>query len=107
MTLNGMYRIKAEDADALGEDKAEDAASEDPNAEPANEEAVLDALRKVFDPEIPVNVVDLGLIYKVSIENDDEGKRVALVDMTLTALVAGWAPSSPRMPKALSTSCPA
>tara|TARA_Y100001934_G_scaffold149166_1_gene179051 strand:+ start:238 stop:786 length:549 start_codon:yes stop_codon:yes gene_type:complete len=92
MTLNGMYRIKAEDADALGEDKAEDAASEDPNAEPANEEAVLDALRKVFDPEIPVNVVDLGLIYKVSIENDDEGKRVALVDMTLTAPGCGMGP---------------
>ena len=45
------------------------------------EENVLDALREVFDPEIPVNVVDLGLIYEVKVE---DGNKVS-VKMTLTA----------------------
>ncbi len=45
-----------------------------------NESTILDALRKVYDPEIPVNLVDLGLIYSTSIEN---GK--VNVKMTLTA----------------------
>jgi FeS assembly SUF system protein len=45
------------------------------------EEAIVDALRTVYDPEIPVNVYDLGLIYKVDL---DEENNVA-IDMTLTA----------------------
>jgi len=46
----------------------------------ATEERVMEALREVYDPEIPVSVVDLGLIYKVKIE----GGKVE-VDMTMTA----------------------
>jgi FeS assembly SUF system protein len=45
------------------------------------EEAIVDMLRTVYDPEIPVNVYDLGLIYKVDV---DEEKNVR-IDMTLTA----------------------
>jgi len=44
------------------------------------EEMVLDALMDVYDPEIPVNVVDLGLIYELRIENDE-----VFVTMTMTA----------------------
>ena len=44
-------------------------------------EALVDALRTVYDPEIPVNIYDLGLIYRLEI--DEEGK--VEVDMTLTA----------------------
>jgi FeS assembly SUF system protein len=44
------------------------------------EENIVKMLRTVFDPEIPVNVYDLGLIYKVDIDND-----VVTLDMTLTA----------------------
>ena len=43
---------------------------------------VIDALRTVFDPEIPVNIYDLGLVYELDV--DDEAGRVA-IQMTLTA----------------------
>lgn len=45
------------------------------------EEAIVAALKTVFDPEIPVNIYDLGLIYKVEVDDD---KQVQ-IDMTLTA----------------------
>ncbi len=45
------------------------------------EEAIIDTLKRIYDPEIPVNIYDLGLIYDVNV--DDEGN--ALVIMTLTA----------------------
>jgi metal-sulfur cluster biosynthetic enzyme len=48
----------------------------------ATEEQVLDAMRQVEDPELGVNVVDLGLVYGVEFE--DEGRKVRL-DMTLTS----------------------
>ncbi|MFL5656205.1 MAG: metal-sulfur cluster assembly factor [Ktedonobacteraceae bacterium] len=48
-----------------------------------NEQEVMDALRECYDPEIPVNIVDLGLIYNVDI-NDDTGQ--VEVKMTLTAM---------------------
>ena len=48
-----------------------------------NEAEVMDALRECYDPEIPVNIVDLGLIYGINI--DDEAGRVD-VKMTLTAM---------------------
>ena len=81
-----MVRIAGHDADAIGyagtapkpsTSKAIDA--------PLDEAAVWDAIRKVFDPEIPVNVVDLGLIYTCKIlRGDGPGARVE-VEMTLTA----------------------
>jgi FeS assembly SUF system protein len=53
-----------------------------------DEKALWDALREVYDPEIPVNVVDLGLIYRLQVSND---QRVE-VDMTLTAPACPVAP---------------
>ena len=82
MTLNGMYRIAAKDADSLGKEKSE--SSSEVNAlggEPADEEQIRDNLRTVFDPEIPVNVVDLGLIYKIQIEKTEERGRIAFIDL--------------------------
>ncbi len=54
------------------------------------EEDVLSALKSCYDPEIPVNIVDLGLIYKVDFasvpaDNPDESKQDVTVEMTLTA----------------------
>jgi hypothetical protein len=61
MTLNGMYRIAAKDADALGEKGNDFAEKNHPKGtEPASEESIRNNLKSVFDPEIPVNVVDLG-----------------------------------------------
>ena len=53
---------------------------------------VVDACRTVFDPEIPVNVVDLGLIYDCSVQAAD-GKTSVLVKMTLTAPGCGMGPT--------------
>jgi probable FeS assembly SUF system protein SufT len=92
MTLNGMYRISAADADSLGEDDSQVPEDDCNDAEPADEDSIRDALRSVFDPEIPVNVVDLGLIYKINIDEEEEGKRVANIDMTLTAPGCGMGP---------------
>ncbi|MCF7808606.1 MAG: iron-sulfur cluster assembly protein [Candidatus Marinimicrobia bacterium] len=47
----------------------------------ASRDDIFNALKKVYDPEIPVNLVDLGLIYDVSVENKDVS-----VEMTLTAV---------------------
>ena len=92
MTLNGMYRISAADADSLGEDDSQGPEDDCDNTGPADEDSIRDALRSVFDPEIPVNVVDLGLIYKINIDEEEEGKRVANIDMTLTAPGCGMGP---------------
>ncbi|HEY7357979.1 MAG TPA: iron-sulfur cluster assembly protein [Ktedonobacterales bacterium] len=49
--------------------------------EEINQDAVIDALRECYDPEIPVNIVDLGLVYEVNIGRDSVG-----IVMTLTAI---------------------
>jgi probable FeS assembly SUF system protein SufT len=93
MTLNGMYRIAAKDSDALGKDNTGTRLKDtDQNAEPATEENIRENLKTVFDPEIPVNVVDLGLIYKILIEIIPDRVRIAFVDLTLTAPGCGMGP---------------
>ncbi len=49
------------------------------------EEDVLSALKSCYDPEIPVNIVDLGLIYKVNFAAVEDNKQDVSIDMTLTA----------------------
>ena len=81
-----LFRIAGKDADALG--KTPPPPIEVPaGAEDADiERLVWDQLRTCFDPEIPVNVVDLGLVYEVTLTPlpEDAGRKVA-VRMTLTA----------------------
>ena len=52
-----------------------------------NKDKVIEALRDVYDPEIPVSVVDLGLIYTVDVADGD-----VFVEMTLTAMGCGMGP---------------
>ena len=99
---SGLYRLASKDWDALGEaTKAElDAAAANANSEtaaateqPFSEELVWEAMRQCFDPEIPVNIVDLGLIYDLQIEPaQSEEKHDVNVKMTLTAQGCGMGP---------------
>jgi probable FeS assembly SUF system protein SufT len=82
----GLFSITGKDADALGLDVA--AKPKDPNAGPAKpveEQDVWAALKTCYDPEIPVNIVDLGLIYDMVLEPTPSGKNRVSVKMTLTA----------------------
>ena len=56
------------------------------------EQDVLSALKSCYDPEIPVNIVDLGLIYDLSIEKTPSGANAVDVKMTLTAPGCGMGP---------------
>lgn len=52
---------------------------------PVTQEDVLSALKQCYDPEIPVNIVDLGLIYEVRFQPAPDDKQDVTIDMTLTA----------------------
>ena len=86
---SGLFRVAGADADALGmQSQKATAASEGP----FDEEKVWEQLRQCYDPEIPVNIVDLGLIYGLEATDAAAGKRVS-VKMTLTAPGCGMGPS--------------
>ena len=91
-----MYRVALEQIDALGMDLREEVLhavqSHDPEG-PFSEELVWDALRQCFDPEIPVNIVDLGLIYDLQIQEAESGLYRVDVKMTLTATGCGMGPT--------------
>ncbi len=80
----GLFRISAKDADALGQSAA-GAASPEGSAGPVDEKLVWDTLKNCYDPEIPVNIVDLGLVYDMNIEPLPSGRSKVQVKMTLTA----------------------
>jgi len=82
--LHAMYRIDAKDADALGFD-ASTSSTESVRQGPLTEQMIWDTLKTVFDPEIPVNIVDLGLIYSCIISPAEDGGKVVQVRMTMTA----------------------
>jgi probable FeS assembly SUF system protein SufT len=92
-TPGGLARIDEKDADALGLDKSILEAPKKTVPEGTLEEAVWKQLKTVFDPEIPVNVVDLGLIYDCAITTLDTGLTKAHVKMTLTAPGCGMGPT--------------
>jgi len=83
-----MLRVDGTDADALGLPKYELDFST-PKDENIDEAQVWQALETIYDPEIPVNLRSLGLIYNVDI--DQSAKKVA-IDMTLTAPACGMGP---------------
>lgn len=88
----GLVRIDGEDADALGLEKQSTGTHIEPGM-PINEAMVLDQLKHCYDPEIPVNIVDLGLVYGCEITEKEEGKVRVDVQMTLTAPGCGMGPA--------------
>ena len=85
----GLYRVNPSDADALGKEIEETVAV---SGGAVTAERVHEALKNVYDPEIPVNIVDLGLVYDTSVL-PDEGEVKVRVQMTLTAQGCGMGPS--------------
>ncbi|PID43226.1 MAG: putative Fe-S cluster assembly protein SufT [Proteobacteria bacterium] len=92
VSVNGnLARVEAKDADGLGKESTREDFTP-PEDGSVNENQIWEALRSVYDPEIPVNVVDLGLIYDCKLVNDsDQGNRVTIT-MTLTAPGCGMGP---------------
>src|SRR5882724_6260230 len=85
----GLCRIASKDVDALGLQPAGEA-KPGPVAEgPLDDKAVWDTLRTCYDPEIPVNIVDLGLVYDMKIAPLASGRNAVAVKMTLTAAGCG------------------
>ncbi|MEO5566717.1 MAG: putative Fe-S cluster assembly protein SufT [Luteimonas sp.] len=80
-----LFRIAGPDADAIGKEASEPLALPDDASDAAVEELVWSQLRTCFDPEIPINVVDLGLVYEATVSHADDGRRMVAVKMTLTA----------------------
>ena len=84
MTDHGyLVRIEGKDADAIGETAMAPVSAEDA-AGRSTKELAWEQLRSCYDPEIPVNIVDLGLVYKCETEPVEGGEKVK-VEFTLTA----------------------
>jgi probable FeS assembly SUF system protein SufT len=80
-----LFRIEGKDADALGKEPTRGPEVPENATDQDLENAVIEQLRTVYDPEIPINVVELGLIYESRLEHLPDGKRKAVIRMTLTA----------------------
>ncbi len=93
----GLFRVLAQDADALGKAAAAPAGAvangTGKTGGPLNEDDIWAQLKTCYDPEIPVNIVDLGLIYSLEIKPQDGGGNLVEVKMTLTAPGCGMGPS--------------
>jgi probable FeS assembly SUF system protein SufT len=80
-----LFRIAGKEADALGKEVMigpelpPDATDEDVR------QLVREQMRACYDPEIPINIVELGLVYSCEVRREDDGGRVADIKMTLTA----------------------
>lgn len=82
-----LFRIAGEDADALGKSPPPPITLDEGAGDDVVEQRVWQQLRTCFDPEIPINIVDLGLVYEATVEHvpDTPGQRRVRVRMTLTA----------------------
>ena len=80
-----LFRIAGTDADALGKEPTPPPEVPEDPSDADIEAVVWDQLKTCYDPEIPVNIVDLGLIYSCKVEPLGNGERSVSVDMTLTA----------------------
>jgi probable FeS assembly SUF system protein SufT len=80
-----LFRISGENADAIGKETVK-APELPPNAtEDDVKKLAWDQMRSCFDPEIPINIVDLGLVYECAVTPNEDGTRSIDIMMTLTA----------------------
>ena len=84
-----LFRVAGENADAIGKTAPKQLELANTEDDDAVEKLVWSQLRTCFDPEIPINVVELGLIYDCKIERLADGQRKVNIQMTLTAPACG------------------
>jgi probable FeS assembly SUF system protein SufT len=96
-TYQGLARIAEKDLDALGIEKPNNVpnplAAGTASGGEVDEQAVWNQLRQCYDPEIPVNIVDLGLVYDCQLTKSENGGTKVDVKMTLTAPGCGMGPA--------------
>ena len=80
-----LFRISGVDADALGKEPVRPPPVPENATDEEIEEVVWNQLRTCYDPEIPINIVDLGLVYRCEVQVLPDGQREVSIDMTLTA----------------------
>lgn len=81
--MGAMLRIAGTDADAVGLDPVEVSVAAADG--PFQLDRVIDALQQIYDPEIPVSIVELGLVYRCEEVSAPDGSRRIEIDMTMTA----------------------
>lgn len=84
-----LMRIAGKDADAIGKEPPPPIELPEGASDDEVEKLVWTQLRTCFDPEIPINIVDLGLVYEVAVRRREAGDRLVEVRMTLTAPACG------------------
>lgn len=80
-----LFRLAGVDADAIGKEPIMPPQLPDNATENDIEKLLWDQLKTCYDPEIPVNIVDLGLVYQCDMTTNHQGERMVSVRMTLTA----------------------
>ena len=87
-----MFRIEGKDADAIGKTVVKNDLEDKELSGEAREGTIWEVLKTCYDPEIPVNMVDLGLIYSCDLTHLDTGGTDVDIKMTLTAPGCGMGP---------------
>jgi probable FeS assembly SUF system protein SufT len=80
-----LFRVAGVDADAIGKEPVPRPTLPENATEEDVERLIWEQIKTCYDPEIPVNVVDLGLVYSCEMKTDEKGERQVSVVMTLTA----------------------